>query len=62
VVNEGVLDIGSTANLDAGVTVRTEGSGCVQLNGLAGQDLTRITGRAPWRSLTARVSRWTPTR
>jgi autotransporter-associated beta strand protein len=44
VVNEGVLDIGSTANLAAGVTVRTEGSGCVQLNGLAGQDLTRITG------------------
>jgi autotransporter-associated beta strand protein len=44
VVNEGVLDIGSTANLAAGVTVRTEGSGCVQLDDIAGQDLTRITG------------------
>lgn len=44
VVNAGVLEIGSTANLADGVTVRTEGSGVVQLDALAGQDLGRITG------------------
>ena len=44
VVSAGVLNIGSTTNLAAGVTVRTTGSGAVQLDSLSGQDLTKITG------------------
>ncbi|MFA6631429.1 MAG: autotransporter-associated beta strand repeat-containing protein, partial [Kiritimatiellia bacterium] len=44
VVSAGVLEIGITANLANGVTVRTEGSGVVQLDALDGQDLGRITG------------------
>jgi autotransporter-associated beta strand protein len=44
VVAAGVLDIGSTANLAAGVTVQTAGSGLVQLDTLDGQDLGKITG------------------
>lgn len=44
VVNAGVLDIGSTANLAEGVTVQTTGSGVVQLDSLDGQDLSKITG------------------
>ena len=44
VVNAGVLEIGSTANLSEGVTVQTAGSGVVQLDSLDGQDLSKITG------------------
>ena len=44
VVEAGVLEIGSTTNLAAGVTVRTEGSGSVQLDSLTGQNLSLITG------------------
>ena len=44
VVQAGVLEIGSTVNLAAGVTVRTEGSGVVQLDSLAGENLSLITG------------------
>jgi len=44
IVNAGVLAIGSTTNLASGVTVRTTGSGVVQLDSLSGQDLSTITG------------------
>lgn len=44
VVSAGVLEIGSTANLASGVTVRTTGSGIVQLDTLDGQDMSKITG------------------
>ena len=44
VVSAGVLEIGSTANLAEGVTVRTEGSGCVQLESLADLDVSRLAG------------------
>ena len=44
VVDNGILFIGSTSILEAGVTVRTTGSGSVQLDTLAGQNLAKITG------------------
>jgi len=44
VVNAGVLEIGSTANLATNVTVRTAGNGIVQLDSLDGLDLTKIKG------------------
>ena len=44
VVSAGVLEISGTANLASGVTVRTTGSGMVQLDTLDGQDMSKITG------------------
>jgi autotransporter-associated beta strand protein len=44
VVEAGVLEIGSTAVLAEGVTVRTENGGRVQLDTLEGQELDRIAG------------------
>lgn len=44
VVSAGVLEIGSTALLAEGVTVRTAGSGAVQLDTFEGEDLEKITG------------------
>jgi len=44
VVGAGVLEIDSTDILASGVTVRTTGSGAVQLDALDGQNLSKITG------------------
>ena len=44
VVENGILYIGDTSILEAGVTIETSGNGAVQLDTMAGQDLTKITG------------------